>query len=62
MQIGGNMKKLSTLEMKNISGGGTISGSLFSALAKGFNVFVDMGVVGCKMSVNHLYIKCVVIG
>jgi bacteriocin-like protein len=43
MQIGGNMKKLSTLEMKNISGGGTISGSLFSALAKGFNVFVDMG-------------------
>ena len=37
------MKELSTSEMKNISGGGTISGSLFSALAKGFNVFVDMG-------------------
>ena len=30
------MKELSTSEMKNISGGGTISGSLFSAL-------VDMG-------------------
>ena len=37
------MKELSISEMKNISGGGTISGSLFSALAKGFNVFVDMG-------------------
>ena len=37
------MKKLSNLEMKNISGGGTISGSLFSALAKGFNIFVDIG-------------------
>lgn len=34
------MKELSISEMKNISGGGTISGSLFSALAKGFNVFV----------------------
>ena len=31
------MKKLSNLEMKNISGGGTISGSLFSALAKGLD-------------------------
>lgn len=37
------MKKLGVIEMKNIRGGGTISGSLFSALAKGFNIFVDMG-------------------
>lgn len=37
------MRELSKNEMKSIKGGGTISGSLFSALAKGFNVFVDMG-------------------